>query len=71
LPTELTEREREVLRLVYDGLASKAIAVRLEISRRTVEGHLQRIFDKVGVGSRTGLVKYALEHHMLSTDPQP
>jgi len=71
LPTELTEREREVLRLVYDGLASKAIAVRLEISRRTVEGHLHRIFDKVDVGSRTGLLKYALEHHMLSADPEP
>jgi DNA-binding NarL/FixJ family response regulator len=68
LPTELTEREREVLRLVYDGLANKAIALRLGISRRTVEGHLHRIFDKVDVGSRTGLLKYALDHHMLSAD---
>jgi DNA-binding NarL/FixJ family response regulator len=71
LPAELTEREREVLRLVYDGLANKAIAVQLGISPRTVEGHLHRIFDKVDVGSRTGLLKYALEHHMLSADPEP
>jgi DNA-binding NarL/FixJ family response regulator len=70
-PTELTKREREVLHLVYDGLANKAIAVKLGISRRTVEGHLHRIFDKVDVGSRTGLLKYALEHHMLSADREP
>jgi DNA-binding NarL/FixJ family response regulator len=65
VPAELTERENEVLRMVYDGLANKAIAVRLGISPRTVEGHLHRIMNKVDVGSRTGLLKYALEHHML------
>ena len=56
----LTAREQEVVRLVARGLANKAIATRLGISPRTVEGHLNHVFDKLGTTSRTELVHYAL-----------
>jgi DNA-binding NarL/FixJ family response regulator len=69
-PVELTDRESEILKLVYNGLANKAIAAQLGISPRTVEGHLHRILNKVDVTSRTGLLKYALEHHLVSPDPE-
>ena len=45
----LTEREREVLALVAEGLSNKAIAGRTRISERTVEAHITRIFDKLSL----------------------
>jgi DNA-binding NarL/FixJ family response regulator len=56
----LTWRERQVVDLVAEGLANKAIATRLGISARTVEGHLNHVFVKLGVVSRTELVRLAL-----------
>ena len=56
----LTSRETEVVRLVARGMTNKAIAQQLGISARTVEGHLNHVFDKLGVSSRTELVHYAL-----------
>jgi two-component system, LuxR family, response regulator DctR len=52
---ELTEREREVMRLVIDGLPNKLIADRLDISVRTVEVHRARVFDKMNVKSAVEL----------------
>ena len=49
----LTERERQVLQLVGDGLPNKQIARRLEISERTVKAHLTSIFQRIGVSDRT------------------
>jgi len=57
---QLTARESEVVRLVARGMSNKAIAHQLGISPRTVEGHLNHVFDKLGVLSRTELVHYAL-----------
>ena len=51
----LTTRERQVIQLVADGLPNKAIATRLGISARTIEGHLNHVFSKLGVASRTEL----------------
>jgi DNA-binding NarL/FixJ family response regulator len=56
----LTVREEEVVRLVARGMSNKAIASQLGISPRTVEGHLNHVFDKLGTSSRTELVHYAL-----------
>lgn len=53
---ELTEREREVMRLVIEGLPNKLIADALSISVRTVEVHRARVFDKMGVRSAVELV---------------
>ncbi|MGA2837997.1 MAG: response regulator transcription factor [Acidimicrobiales bacterium] len=57
---QLTARESEVVRLVARGMSNKAIARQLGISARTVEGHLNHVFDKLGILSRTELVHYAL-----------
>ena len=53
--TELTERERDVMRLVVEGLANKLIADQLDISVRTVEVHRARVFDKMEVKSAVEL----------------
>jgi two-component system response regulator DctR len=52
---ELTERERDVMRLVVDGLPNKRIADQLDISVRTVEVHRARVFDKMEVKSAVEL----------------
>jgi DNA-binding NarL/FixJ family response regulator len=56
----LTEREIEVLRLAARGLTNRAIGHELSISHRTVQGHLQSIYGKLDVGSRTEAVTKAL-----------
>lgn len=62
----LTSRESEIVGLVARGLANKQIAHLLRISPRTVEGHLNHVFEKVGVRSRTGLLHFALVHGLLA-----
>lgn len=54
-PTPLTKRENEIARLAAQGMASKDIAARLFVSVRTVDNHLARIYDKLGVAGRSGL----------------
>ena len=51
----LTERERDVMRLVIEGLPNKLVADQLDISVRTVEVHRARVFDKMGVKSAVEL----------------
>lgn len=51
----LTPRERDIARLVAEGLTNGEIAKRLVLSRRTVESHLYRIFVKLGLSSRVQL----------------
>lgn len=53
--TELTDRERDVMRLVVEGLPNKLIADQLDISVRTVEVHRARVFDKMDVRSAVEL----------------
>lgn len=64
---ELTEREREVLRMAAEGLHNKEIADRLSISIRTVEGHLSHVLAKLGVSSRTEAVLFGLAHGWFGT----
>jgi len=52
---ELTERERDVMRLVVEGLPNKLIADQLQISVRTVEVHRARVFEKMEVKSAVEL----------------
>lgn len=56
----LTPREMEVLALIAQGENSKSIGKRLYISVRTVEGHRDRIMQKLGIHSIAGLVKFAI-----------
>ncbi|HET6383911.1 MAG TPA: response regulator [Armatimonadota bacterium] len=63
---ELTEREREVLRLIFAGMRNKQIANALSISEQTIKFHVANIFQKLGVSSRTEAVNVALERGWLS-----
>jgi two-component system nitrate/nitrite response regulator NarL len=58
----LTPRERETLALLTKGLSNKEIAARLSLSVRTVEGHLNRLYDKLDVHTRTEAALFAVEH---------
>jgi two-component system response regulator NreC len=64
---ELSERERDVLRLIALGHTNAEIAERLYISIRTVESHRAHIQQKLRVSSRSQLVRYALEHGLVET----
>lgn len=57
----LTEREREILDLLAQGLSSKMIAAQLYLSVRTVEGHLANIYSRLGVHSRTEAMLIAVK----------
>jgi DNA-binding CsgD family transcriptional regulator len=60
----LTARELEVLRLVASGRSNSEIAAALVISEHTVARHLQNIFGKLGVSTRTAAAAYAFEHRL-------
>ncbi len=64
----LTSREFEVLRLIARGYSNKQIAGELGISLRTVEGHLNNIFGKLDVTSRTEAVSRAVSQHLISLE---
>lgn len=56
----VSPREREIIRFVAQGMRNAEVAERLAISVRTVEKHLNNVFQKVGVRSRRELAGYAL-----------
>ncbi len=58
-----TQREREVLSYVFEGLANKEIAGRIGISESSVKATLQQLFGKTGVRTRSQLVRIALEQY--------
>lgn len=58
----LSEREREVLALIADGLSNTDIATRLAISEKTVRNHTSNLFDKLGVWSRAQAIVFARDH---------
>jgi DNA-binding CsgD family transcriptional regulator len=67
---ELTEREREILRLIATGTSNKDIAYQLFISSNTVKVHLRNIFAKIGVTSRTEAAVYAIREGLSqAVDP--
>ncbi len=61
----LTSREVEVLGLVTEGLTNPQVAHRLFLSPRTVQRHLNSVYRKLGVSSRTAATRFALEHGLL------
>jgi two-component system response regulator NreC len=66
---KLSDREREILRLIAEGYSSNDISQRLFISVKTVLGHRTNIMAKLNIHNRTELVKYALRKGMIATDP--
>lgn len=67
----LSEREREVLRLLALGHTNQEIAKLLYISVRTAESHRAHIMQKLRLGTRAELVRYALAHGLLEEDAEP
>jgi HD-GYP domain-containing protein (c-di-GMP phosphodiesterase class II) len=65
LPAALTEREGEVLCLIARGMANKAIAEALVISPRTVQHHLEHIFDKTGIRTRSAAAVFAVVNDLV------
>jgi len=63
--TPLSPRELEIVQLVAEDLTNAEIAERLIISPRTVTTHLDRIYTRLGINSRTALVRYAIEAGLL------
>ena len=61
LVDELTEREREIVDLLAQGLSNKLIAAKLYLSVRTVEGHLANIYLRLGIHSRTEAMLMAMK----------
>jgi two-component system response regulator NreC len=62
---DLTQRERDVLRLIALGHTNQEIAKRLFLSVRTIEAHRRHILTKLRLSTRADLVRYALEHHLV------
>lgn len=63
---DLTEREREVLALMVEGLNNTQIAGRLTVSPSTIKSHVSSVLSKLGVASRTEAVTLALRNHIVS-----
>ena len=61
----LTEREREVLTLMIEGLNNTQIAAKLMVSPSTIKSHVSNILSKTGAASRTEAVTFALRHHLV------
>jgi len=67
-PDGLSEREVEVLRMITLGYTNAEIAAQLYLSVRTVETHRAHIQQKLRLGSRAELVRYALDHKLVQSD---
>jgi DNA-binding NarL/FixJ family response regulator len=64
-PEALTPRQRQVLRLIADGMTSQRIADQLELSVRTVDRHVENMMNRLGIHSRIELVKYAIREGLI------
>jgi DNA-binding NarL/FixJ family response regulator len=65
---ELTHRERDVLRLLADGLSNEEIGKKLFISAETVRTHVRKAMDKLDADTRTQAVARALRDHLIACD---
>lgn len=63
----LTLRQREILRLLAEGLSAKQIAQKLNISQRTVEFHKYRMMETLGAKTSSDLIHFAIKHGIVET----
>ncbi len=61
----LTDREREVLQLIAEGLSSKEIAVKLGVSLKTVDSHRSNLMEKLDIHKVSGLVRFAIRSGLV------
>jgi DNA-binding NarL/FixJ family response regulator len=64
---QLTDREREILKLVAEGRTARSIAEMLSISRKTVEWYKTSLMNKLNIGNKTDLIKFAIRRRIIST----
>jgi two-component system response regulator NreC len=64
----LSDRERQVLKLVAEGFSSRDIAEQIFVSVKTVETYRRRLAEKLGLESRADIVRYALDLGLLSSE---
>ena len=64
-PAELTDREREILRLISEGLSSKQIGDMLFISSRTVDTHRTNLMNKLDIHNVAGLIRFAFQNGIV------
>lgn len=67
----LSDREREVLKLLADGLALKEVAVRLVLSVKTVDAHKTNLMRKLDLHDRSELIKYAIQRNLIRLPSMP
>lgn len=67
---ELTSREREVLQLICEQYKTSEIGEKLFISPRTVDGHRNKLLEKVGCRNTAGLVVFAIQHNLVKINPE-
>jgi DNA-binding NarL/FixJ family response regulator len=65
---QLTPREREVLQLIAEGYSNKAVASKLGLSIKTVDGHRTRVMAKLDLHDVTALTRFAIRHGLVSTE---
>ena len=63
--TKLTERETDIVKLITKGLSHKEIAVKLFISKRTVDSHVANIMEKFQFRSKADIIKYAIKNGIV------
>lgn len=61
----LTEREREILKLIAEGFSTKEIAVRLDISVKTADNHRNNLMKKLGIHNAATLTRFAISHGLV------
>ncbi len=64
---KLTSRQREILQLIAEGNSTKAIALKLNVSAKTVESHRMKIMERLGIHDIPGLVRYAIRTGIISS----
>jgi DNA-binding NarL/FixJ family response regulator len=67
-PNALTSRQREILQLVAEGNSTKAIARKLDVSVKTVEGHRSQLMTRLAIRNVPGLVRYAIRAGIIESE---
>lgn len=67
--TELTRREKQILKLIAEGSNSKQIGSELNIAAKTVDTHKRNLMEKLGIHNMADLIKYAIREGFTSIDP--
>jgi len=67
---DLTEREREILTLVAEGLTNLKIAEKFGLSVRTVEFHRANLIRKLGIHDHAGLIKFAIRERLVTLNEE-